>query len=50
MLSPALAHDLTTQAGADAVLAAFDRDAARFPGRPFLWPLMIGDWKRKDRE
>ena len=32
-----------------AVLAAIDRDAARFPDRPVLWPLLIGAWKRKEQ-
>jgi ubiquinone/menaquinone biosynthesis C-methylase UbiE len=47
VLPTALAHGVTTEADAAATLAAIDRDATRFPDRPFLWPLMIGAWKRK---
>jgi ubiquinone/menaquinone biosynthesis C-methylase UbiE len=49
VLPTAVAHGVTTEAGAAATLAAIDRDATRFPDRPFLWPLMIGAWKRKER-
>jgi hypothetical protein len=36
-------------ADAAATLASIDRDAARFPDRPVLWPLLIGAWKRKEQ-
>jgi hypothetical protein len=39
---------ITTRTAAEAALAAIDRDAGRFPGRPVLWPLPIGAWKRKE--
>jgi ubiquinone/menaquinone biosynthesis C-methylase UbiE len=47
VLPTALAHSVTTEAGAAAALASIDRDATRFPDRPVLWPLLIGAWKRK---
>jgi SAM-dependent methyltransferase len=47
VLPAALAHGVTSQAGAGAILSALDRDAAQFPDRPMLWPLMIGAWKRR---
>ena len=46
----ALAHGITTEKAAAAALAALDRDAVRFADRPVLWPLLIGAWKRKDKE
>jgi hypothetical protein len=49
VLPTALAHGVTTEAGAAAVLASIDRDATRFPDRPVLWPLLIGAWKRKEQ-
>jgi SAM-dependent methyltransferase len=49
LLPTALAHGITTEAQAEATLAAFDRDVARFPDRPLTWPLMIGAWKSKER-
>jgi SAM-dependent methyltransferase len=49
VLPAALAHGVTTEADAAAILSALDRDAAQFPDRPMLWPLMIGAWKRRDR-
>jgi 2-polyprenyl-3-methyl-5-hydroxy-6-metoxy-1,4-benzoquinol methylase len=48
LLPTALAHGITTEQDAAAMLAAFERDANRFPDRPFLWPQMIGAWKRRD--
>jgi SAM-dependent methyltransferase len=48
LLPTAVAHGITTEAGAEATLAAFDRDVARFPDRPLTWPLMVGAWKRKE--
>jgi SAM-dependent methyltransferase len=48
VLPTALAHGITTEEGAEATLAAFDRDVALYPQRPLLWPLMIGAWKRKE--
>jgi SAM-dependent methyltransferase len=49
VLPTALAHGVTTEAGAAATLASIDRDATRFPDRPVLWPLLIGAWKRKEQ-
>jgi ubiquinone/menaquinone biosynthesis C-methylase UbiE len=49
VLPVALAHDITTETDAAAMLAAFDHDANRFPDRPFVWPLMIGAWKRREK-
>jgi ubiquinone/menaquinone biosynthesis C-methylase UbiE len=49
VLPAALAHGVTTEAGAARVRASIDRDAARFPDSPVLWPLLIGAWKRKER-
>lgn len=49
LLPTALAHGITTEADAAAMLSLVDRDATRFPDRPLLWPLMIGAWKRKER-
>jgi SAM-dependent methyltransferase len=48
VLPTALAHGVTTEAGSAATLASIDRDATRFPGRPMLWPLLIGAWKHKE--
>jgi hypothetical protein len=48
LLPSALAHGVTTEAGAAATLAAIDRDAANFADSPVLWPLLIGAWKRKE--
>jgi SAM-dependent methyltransferase len=48
VLPTALAHGITTEAGAVTALAAIDRDTRRFPDRPFLWPLLIGAWKQKE--
>lgn len=49
VLPTALAHGITSQPEAAAMLEAFERDAAQDPDRAFLWPLMIGAWKRKGR-
>jgi len=49
VLPTALAHGITDETDAAATLAAFERDAAQHPDRPFLWPLLIGAWKRKGR-
>jgi hypothetical protein len=49
VLPTALAHGVTTEAGAAAALASIDRDATRYPDRPVLWPLLIGAWKRKEQ-
>jgi trans-aconitate methyltransferase len=48
VLPAALAHDITTEDRAATALASIDQDAARFPDRPLLWPLLIGAWKRKE--
>jgi ubiquinone/menaquinone biosynthesis C-methylase UbiE len=45
----ALAHGVTTEAGAAATLASIAGDVMRFPDRPMLWPLLISAWKRKER-
>jgi hypothetical protein len=50
VLPTALARGITTETDAAATLAAIDRDAVRFADRPVLWPLLIGAWKRKDKE
>jgi len=50
VLPTALTYGITTKTDADATLAAFDRDAIRHADRPVLWPLLIGAWKRKDKE
>jgi SAM-dependent methyltransferase len=47
VLPAALAHGVTTEHDAATTLAALSRDAAHFPERPMLWPLLIGAWKRK---
>ena len=47
LLPTALAHGITTEAGAAATLDAVSRDATRFADSPILWPLLIGAWKRK---
>jgi hypothetical protein len=38
---------VTTEPEAAATRAALDRDADRFGDRRFLWPLLVGAWKRK---
>jgi hypothetical protein len=48
LLPTALAHGVTTEADAAAMLALIDRDVTRFPDRSLVWPLMIGAWKRKE--
>ena len=50
VLPAALAHGITTEDGRRAALAAIDRDAIRYADRPVLWPLLIGAWKRKEKE
>ena len=50
VLPAALASGITTKTDADAALAAIGRDAIRHADRPALWPLLIGAWKRKDKE
>lgn len=49
VLPTAFVHGVTTEDRANAVLASIDRDAARYPNRPMLWPLLIGAWKRKEQ-
>jgi len=49
VLPTALAHGITTEAGAATVLASIDRDATQFPDCQVVWPLLIGAWKRKER-
>jgi hypothetical protein len=41
--------EANTEADAAASLAAIGRDAIGFAGRPVLWPLLIGAWKRKEQ-
>ena len=48
VLPIALAYGITTSVGATELLAAIDRDAARFAACPMGWPLLIGAWKRKE--
>jgi ubiquinone/menaquinone biosynthesis C-methylase UbiE len=48
LLPTALEYGVTTEDRAAEILASIDRDAASFPDRPFLWPLLIGAWKRKE--
>jgi SAM-dependent methyltransferase len=48
LVPAAVAHGVTTPEQADAALAALAADAAAFPERPLLWPLMIATWKRKN--
>jgi ubiquinone/menaquinone biosynthesis C-methylase UbiE len=43
----AIARGITTQERAAALLVETVRDAARFPDRAMLWPLLVGAWKRK---
>jgi len=50
VLPTALASGITTKTDADAALAAIGRDATRHADRPVLWPLLIGAWKRKEKE
>jgi SAM-dependent methyltransferase len=47
LLPVALAHRLTDEAEAAALLARVARETERYPSRPMLFPLMIGAWKRK---
>jgi 2-polyprenyl-3-methyl-5-hydroxy-6-metoxy-1,4-benzoquinol methylase len=47
VLPAGLAHGVTTEAEAEAVLAEMAGDAARHHRYPMLWPLMIGAWKRR---
>lgn len=47
VLPVALARGITDEARAEEALAALRRDAATFPARPLLWPLMLGAWARK---
>jgi SAM-dependent methyltransferase len=49
VLPGGVAHGITTEAEAAAVLAVFGEDCTRFPDRALLWPLLIGAWKRKER-
>jgi SAM-dependent methyltransferase len=47
LLPVALAYGITTEEAAAATLAEIEVDAARFPDSPFVYPLLIGAWKRK---
>ena len=47
LVPTAVAHGIASEAQTADTLAALDRDAARFPDRSVLWPLMVGAWKRK---
>jgi trans-aconitate methyltransferase len=50
VLPTALTHGITTRTDADAAMAAIGRDAIGHADRPVLWPLLIGAWKRKNKE
>ena len=50
VLATAIAHGITGERKAAASLAAIAGDAARFPQRPALWPLLIGAWKREPQD
>jgi SAM-dependent methyltransferase len=47
LLATALAHGITTPDESAAWHGAIAHDAELYPDRPFLWPLLIGAWKRK---
>jgi 2-polyprenyl-3-methyl-5-hydroxy-6-metoxy-1,4-benzoquinol methylase len=47
LLPTALAHGITSEERATAWLSAIARDAEHFPDRTFVWPLLIGAWRRK---
>ena len=47
LMPTAIASGITTDERAAALLAEIARDAARFPDRAMLWPLLVGAWKRK---
>jgi trans-aconitate methyltransferase len=49
LLPVAVAQGVTTEEAAAATLAALAADGTRYADRPFLWPLLIGAWKRKER-
>jgi ubiquinone/menaquinone biosynthesis C-methylase UbiE len=48
VLPTAIAHAITSEQRASAVLCEVASDAQRHPDRPVMWPLLIGAWKRKD--
>jgi trans-aconitate methyltransferase len=43
----AVAKGITSEDEGAAWRGAIAHDAAQYPDRPFLWPLLIGAWKRK---
>ena len=47
LLPTAIARGITDEDRAAALLTEAERDAARFPDRAMLWPLLIGAWKQK---
>jgi ubiquinone/menaquinone biosynthesis C-methylase UbiE len=47
VLPTAIEHGITTEPHAVATLSDVAHDAARFPSRCALWPLLVGAWKRK---
>lgn len=47
ILPTAVAHGVTSEERAAETLSHVARDIERFPGRPALWPLLVGAWKRK---
>ncbi len=47
VMPSAIARGITTEERAAALLVETVRDAARFPDRAMLWPLLVGTWKRK---
>jgi SAM-dependent methyltransferase len=47
VLPAALAHGVTTEAHAAALLAQLDDDAILHADEPMLWPLLVSAWKRR---
>jgi SAM-dependent methyltransferase len=47
LLPVAISHGITTAEAAETALTALGEDAARHGGRPLLWPLLVGAWKRR---
>jgi ubiquinone/menaquinone biosynthesis C-methylase UbiE len=50
VLQTAIERRITSARRAAVWLASIEADAARFPTRPALWPLLIGAWKRKPED
>jgi SAM-dependent methyltransferase len=47
VLPAALTHGLTDERHAQQTLRALRADAARYPDRTMIWPLLLGAWKHK---